>query len=303
MQLLHRWLIYINEIFLPFSRTALCILLYGGNMFLFQAFLNQSPLILTPDMLPGVTTLVLMFLYYRIQDEFKDQETDRRFFPNRPVPSGRVSLQDLKILMWISIALMVAINIFWGAALGMFFVFLGFSVLMHFWFFMKKKLSGNRLLALATHAPFGFVADLFILAIYTNRHNMPLLSAGSLLTALWFSLGGFYWDIGRKTRAPQEEVHGYQTYSSIIGYRGASALAMAFIGVQGLLLAWLPVSGLYIGFFFVCAAACAACFMSFIMKPERGSRQLQTAVELFGAGIIIGILIDLAVSRGVQWTN
>jgi 4-hydroxybenzoate polyprenyltransferase len=115
------------------------MLLYAGNMFLFQAFLNQHPLILTPDILPGVTTLVLMFLYYRIQDEFKDQETDRRFFPNRPVPSGRVRLQDLKILMWISIALMVAINIFWGAALGMFFVFLGFSVLMHFWFFMKKR--------------------------------------------------------------------------------------------------------------------------------------------------------------------
>ena len=303
MQLLHRWWIYINEIFLPFSRTAICMLLYAGNMFLFQSFLNQSTLILTFDMLPGVTTLVLMFLYYRIQDEFKDQETDRRFFPDRPVPSGRVSLRDLKILMWLCIALMVVINIFWGAVLGMFLVFLGFSVLMHFWFFMGNILSRNRLLALATHAPFGFVADLFILSIYSNRHGVSLLSTGALLTALWFSLGGYYWDSGRKTRAPQEEIPGYQTYSSIIGYRGASALAMAFIGVQGLLLAWLPVTRFYIGFFLLCAVACAACFLHFIIRPERGSRYLQTAVELFGAVIIIGILIDLAFSRGVLWTN
>ena len=298
-----RWWIYVNEVFLPFSRTALCMLLYAGNMLLYQALLNRSPLVLTPDMLPGVTTLVLMFLYYRIQDEFKDQETDRRFFPNRPVPSGRVSLQDLSILMWLSIALMIAVNMIWGAAPGMFFVFLGFSVLMHVWFFMKKILSRNRLLALATHAPFGFFADLFVVAVYTNRHGLPLLSTESMLTAVWFSLGGFYWDIGRKTRALQEEVPGYQTYSSIIGCRGASALALAFIGLQGLLLVWLPVSGLYIGFFMACSAACAACFLRFIMQPEQGSQRLQTAVELFGAGVIIGILIDLAISRGVQWAN
>jgi 4-hydroxybenzoate polyprenyltransferase len=303
MYLLHRWWLYVNETFLPFSRTALCTLLYAGNMFLYQALIDRHPLVLTHDMLPGVTTLVLMFLYYRIQDEFKDQVTDRSFFPHRPVPSGRVSLQDLRILIWLSIALMVAVNILWGAATGMFFVFLGFSVLMHYWFFMEKILSRNRLLALATHAPFGFFADLFVVAIYTNRCGMPLLSSESMLTALWFSLGGFYWDIGRKTRAPQEEMHGYQTYSSIIGYRGASALALAFIGVQGLLLYWLPVSGFYIVFFCACSAACAACFLRFFIRPERGSRYLQTSVELFGAGIIIGILIDLAVSRGLQWTN
>lgn len=300
---IQRWWIYIWEGYLPVSRIAACMLLYIGVMFLYQAQLDRSPLVLTPDMLPGVTTLVLMFLYYRIQDEFKDRETDRTFFPHRPVPSGRVTLADLTALIWVDFAALFALNFLWGGAIGMFLVFFCFSLLMHKWFFLEKTISQNRLLALATHGPFGFISNLFVVAIFANRYNTALLGADGILAALWFSLGGFYWDIGRKTRAPHEEMQGYQTYSSIIGQRGASALALGFVCLQGLLLVWLPVSRLYIGGFALLTLACAAFFGGFLLKPERGSKHLQLATEVFSCLVMLGMIIDLAVSRGVAWTR
>ena len=299
---IQRWWIYIWEVYLPVSRIAACVLLYAGVMFLYQARLDRSPLVLTPDILPGIATLALMFLYYRIQDEFKDRETDRRFFPYRPVPSGRVTLADLTALMWVDFAALFALNILWGGAVGMFLVFFCFSLLMHKWFFLEKTISQNRLLALATHGPYGFICNLFVVAIFANRCGTVLLGADGILAALWFSLGGFYWDIGRKTRAPHEEMQGYQTYSSIIGHRGASALALAFVCLQGLLLAWLPVSRLYAGGFALLTLAYAGLFAGFLLKPERGSLHLQLATEVFSCAVMLGMIIDLAFSRGVAWT-
>ena len=301
--MIQRWWIYIWEVYLPLSRIAACMLLYAGVMFLYQAQLGRSPLVLTLDMLPGIATLALMFLYFRIQDEFKDRETDRRFFPDRPVPSGRVTFADLTALMWADFAALFALNLLWGGATGMFLVFFCFSLLMHKWFFLEKTISQNRLLALATHGPFGFIGNLFVVAIFANRFGTAPWGAEGLLAALWFSLGGFYWDIGRKTRAPHEEMPGYQTYSSIIGHRGASALAFAFVCLQGLLLVWLPVSPLFAGVFALLTLALAAFFAGFLLKPERGSKHLQSATEVYSCAVMLGMSIDLAVVRGVAWMS
>jgi 4-hydroxybenzoate polyprenyltransferase len=303
MDIFRRWWIYISEVFLPGSRILISILIYVGVMFLYQALINRIPLVLTLDLVPGVTTLVLMFLYFRIQDEFKDRETDRRFFPDRPVPAGRVSLHDLATLMWVNFALLFLINIMWGRAIGMFLFFLGFSILMHKWFFMEKKISRNRLLALATHGPFGFVANLFVVAIYTNRYEIPLLSLNTALATFWFALTGFYWDVARKTRAPHEEMEGYQTYSIMLGHSWSSVLAFSFILAQAVMLIWLPISRWYGLFFVLCVLSLAAIFVNFILKPERGSKHLQLATEIFTSMVICGIILDLSFSRGIGWTR
>jgi 4-hydroxybenzoate polyprenyltransferase len=303
MQLLKRWWIYISEVYPPGLRLAMSLMFYAGVTFLYQGLVSRSPLVVNRDLLPCTATVFLMYFYFRLQDEFKDRDTDRMFFPHRPVPSGRVSLADLRILMAVNFAALLVLNLLWGRAVGMLLVFLGYGMLMHNWFFMEKLISENRLLALATHGPFGFIANLFIVAVYVNRYEAPIELPAAILASLWFGMTCFYWDLARKTRAPREEMPGYQTYSAMIGYKGSSALTLAFILVQGLLLAFFPVSRLYTAAFWLCAAGLAAVFIRFLRKPDRGSGQLQPAAELFTAAVNLGIIADLIISRGLAWMS
>src|SRR4249920_1442559 len=128
--MLKRWLIYLNEVFLPGSRTLVSLVLAVGIQCLYQAMTGKAPLVLTWDTAGAVATLVLILLYYRIQDEFKDAATDRKFFPNRAVPSGRVHFSDLKALMWTTFALLFIINFAWGLVIVPFLVLFGFALLM-----------------------------------------------------------------------------------------------------------------------------------------------------------------------------
>lgn len=303
MRLLQRWWIYISEVFPPGIRIAMSLMFYAGVTCLYQGLANRSPLAVNWDLIPCTVTVLLMYFYFRLQDEFKDQDTDRQFFPHRPVPSGRVKLADLKILMGVNFVVLLALNLVWGRAIVMFLVFLGYSMLMHKWFFIERIMSDNRMLALATHGPFGFFANLFIVAVYVNRYEVPMDIPAGILASLWFSMTCFYWDVARKTKAPREEMPGYQTYSAMIGCRASSALALAFVFVQGGLLALCPVSRLYLAVFWLCAAGLAAVFIHFLRNPDRGSSRLQPAAEFFTAAVNVGIITDLIIQRGLAWTN
>ena len=70
-----------------------------------------------------------------------------------------------------------------------------------------------------------------------------------------------------------------------------------------MLLAWLPVSRLYAGGFALLTLAFAVVFAGFLLKPERGSKHLQSATEVYSCAVMLGMIIDLAVSRGVIWMN
>src|SRR4029453_5562647 len=138
--MLRRWLLYLNEVFLPVSRTLVSLILVVGIQWLYQAMLGRAPLLLTWDVVPAVLTLVLILLYYRVQDEFKDAETDRKFFPHRPVPSGRVSVHDLTVLMWTTFVVLIVMNVAWGLVIVPFAVLFVFALFMHKWFFLERYL-------------------------------------------------------------------------------------------------------------------------------------------------------------------
>ena len=47
----------------------------------------------------GTFTVFAFLLLLRIADDFKDYEGDKHLFPDRPLPSGRVSRRDLWVLL------------------------------------------------------------------------------------------------------------------------------------------------------------------------------------------------------------
>jgi 4-hydroxybenzoate polyprenyltransferase len=301
--MLRRWLIYLNEVFLPVSRTLISLVLVVGIPWLYQAMLGRSPLAVTWDTVPAVATLVLILLYYRVQDEFKDADTDRTFFPDRPVPSGRVSLGDLNILMWTVFVLLFAINLAWRLVLVPFLVLFGFAVLMHNWFFLRRHLASNRLLAFVTHAPISLIGNYFVLAVYANRFDAPLFTRAAFAVAVWFALPSLAWEIARKTRAPSEEVPGYQTYSAMIGSAPAALLSIGFVVAQCALAFVFPVSRTYLLILVAITVAYTAWFAGFAAGPAIGSARLKPIAEVYGLISTAGLIVDLGITRGIAWNG
>ena len=299
--MLRRWLTYLNEVFLPGSRTLASVILVVGIQWLYQSLLGRAPLVLSTDSLFAVVTLVLILLYYRVQDEFKDAETDRRFFPHRPVPSGRVTFTDLRALMWLTFAALFALHAIWRVAVVPFLALFTFAVLMHNWFFLKRHISTNRLLALVTHAPVSLIGNYYALAVYTNRLGEPISVGPAWLTIVWFALPSLAWEIARKTRAPAEEIPGYQTYSAMIGSAGAALLSIVFVVAQCGLAFALPASTTYLVLLLAMSAAYVIWFVRFALRPSIGSKTLKPVAELFSLVSTIGLIADLALGRGMRW--
>ncbi len=155
--MLQRWGIYLSEVFQPLSRLLFSFLM---------TILTWSLVVPPPrpgwpwkEIIIGTFTYALMILYYRISDEFKDADTDQKFFPERPVPSGRVSLADLQILRTVVTFLCLGLAFLVPQSLNPFIAYWLFAWLMGKWFFLPKLIGENRLLAFVTHAPVGIFAS------------------------------------------------------------------------------------------------------------------------------------------------
>lgn len=179
-------------------------------------------------LIPTFSTFFLL-LYYRISDEFKDFKTDQKFFPDRPLPSGRLFLSDLRILLYAVSLLGMILNLIYPFAIIEFLLAFLFTVLMGKWFFLEKSISSNRLLAFFTHAPVGiflyWYAEDYILNSYQLTWSIP-----EKLSLIGFIvLPGLTWEVLRKTYLPKDEMPGYQIYSTMLGFKGALCFASFWV--------------------------------------------------------------------------
>lgn len=307
--MVRRWWIYIREVFQPGSRLLYTVVLYAGVALVLQALSSSTtevPLRLSASAIPGCAVVLLVLLYYRCADELKDADTDRRFFPERPVPSGRVTLRDLGWLMaavWAALGLVIAVSrlaVPW--ALGLW----AFAFLMHKWFFLPGLIGNNRLLAFVTHSPISLIANLFIVAADSETRGAPVVPADAASVAVWFALPGFSWEVSRKTWAPEQEREGYQTYSAMVGYRASAAVSIVFVVLQAILTGFLRerlgLSVAYVATFGVALLGFALVHLVFMARPGPTSRWLRPSAEAFALVALLGVVVDLAARRGVAWS-
>ena len=59
----------------------------------------------------GAFTVFAFLLWLRIADDLKDFETDKELFPERPLPSGRVTKKDVMIICAIIQGVTVVLNV------------------------------------------------------------------------------------------------------------------------------------------------------------------------------------------------
>jgi len=292
--LLKRWTIYLFEMYQPITRLIFSVFSFLSILWLGAELRGSSPEFLWSSFGLGVSSMMLILLYYRICDEFKDFETDQTFFPERPLPSGRISLKDLHYLRAVTVFLVFALNLFLPLAFAPFLILYLYAFLMGKWFFIPA-MANHRLWAFITHSPISFFGYLYLYCL-TNANVLNqdkiLLNSGSLCLILWLALPGMIWEITRKTRAPLDEEPGYQTYSEILGYRGASLLAVLLIVMHLVLTYWLWFSRDLLPFFYLALLFCLSTIayltiiVLFCFMAERFKKYVQPVSEIYVAVVL-----------------
>ncbi len=175
----------------------------------------------------GIWSIFALKLIIRLMDELKDKETDLKFFPERPLPSGKVRESDITFTLWLVIALYLAANLLAGQAFWMAVIVLGYAGLMFKKFYRPDLLDRSLMFTVATHNPLIPIMLLYLFALFSVQNGIPLRqldwsAASAIIVMYWAML--FAQEVARKIRA-QEDENAYVTYSQLWGPRGAVAIA------------------------------------------------------------------------------
>lgn len=157
--------------------------------------------------------------HVRVIDESRDAAHDGKYFPNRPVQRGMVSLRELFLVDIVGLAVIVGVAIAYGLpaliwAVGI----LLFTSLAWKDFFMHRFFYNKPLLYHIVNSPQMVMLQLFIFAVLTGSfaisHNMWLQLI--LVYMLIFVI-----EVVRKIEVVGHETGSGDQYSNTIGFKGA----------------------------------------------------------------------------------
>lgn len=171
-------------------------------------------------------TCVGLFFLLRVADEHKDAADDRRYRPELPVPSGLISLKELRWIAGPMLGLIVLAHVVWAPSvlpyLGLALVYLG---LMTKEFFVGEWLKTKQWLYVGSHMLIVPLIDL-----YASAFDWQVAGAIAPTGLWWFFaisfMNGIVLEVGRKIRIPADERSGVITYSSLYGAKQASRIWM-----------------------------------------------------------------------------
>lgn len=166
----------------------------------------------------GGFTIFSFLLLLRIADDFKDYELDCKLFKDRPLPSGRTKKKDLAIFLTIMIIITFILNVVFMNNIIFFVILYVYGTLMSLWFFNKKKIQPNLILALVTHNPVQIFINIYTISFTCIKYGLKGFTIINILAALTLYFPALIWEISRKIKAPQDE-NEYVTYSKLFGHK------------------------------------------------------------------------------------
>ncbi len=240
-----RFSAYLKERFPLSNNGILIVCYYSSNQFLAQVLTNEGHAIhYSLRSLLGAITVLCVFFHLRVFDEHKDYEEDCRYYPERILSRGLISLRHLKYLVSCAIFIELTMGIVLGgpALISVLSVLL-FSFLMLKEFFIRDWLKRHFLTYAFSHM---LIMPLIALMIFSFTKRMFPWQAPA-----WFwvyAFVGFFvtsnWEISRKIRAPEDEIQGVDSYSKIFGTYGAAYLVVIIRIVDSVMVAFV---GFHIG--------------------------------------------------------
>jgi len=256
---------------------------------------------------PGILTTFFFLLFLRVSDEIKDAEVDKSLFPDRLLPSGKVTMPDVRLLWWLSLAVLAGTQfITWPPGLFSM-ALIPYSLLMYKYFFLPRAIAANVLLALLTHNPSMYILQLCAIGFLRGRPLAASASASEsvfsarpedFLACLLFYLPSLLLELSRKVRPPSKETT-YQTYSSLLGCRTAAILALApAFGIFSLILLIGPRTGCSptaVAAQAVIMILFALWILRFILDPEKRGPSVGAAGQVYALSFYGIALVDMAV--------
>lgn len=224
MKYLHKWLHFINERFNPLSYAVMIFAFLGAHYALYLNFIKQNIILDFSDILhliPLILATTSFFFKLRLFDEVKDIESDAVHHPERPLPRGILTKDDVLRITFIAVVIETVLFSyygFWAFASAMISVI--YSLVMYKEFFIKNWLRAHLTTYAVTHT---FVVVFLSLTIFVALFGeLSAKIPGDLIYfffASWFLFNIF--EFGRKTFARSEEKEGVDSYSKIFGKLGA----------------------------------------------------------------------------------
>ena len=227
--MLKRLYIYFKERYPIIPRIGVGIIVFAEIYFII--LLNNG--VTWADIMPklgiqeavGAFTVFAFLMWLRIADDLKDYETDKKLFPERPLPSGRVKIKDVMIICTIVQAIAIALNIIFMNNLLFLGILYGYGYLMSKWFFQRSKIQPCLPLALVTHNPVQAIVNLYIISFTVIKFDIQPISLINIMALFTLYFPALIWEVSRKIRAPKDE-NEYTTYSKLFGYKKATRFVM-----------------------------------------------------------------------------
>jgi 4-hydroxybenzoate polyprenyltransferase len=293
-----RMRVYFSEMFPIPQHTALALLTYLSIAVFARWLEKQSSPIASWYTLLGVISVFGLWLILRLMDELKDADIDRKLFPDRPLPSGRVSAADIKITLAGAILLYLLAHLPAGPAFWTALLVLGYAALMFKRFFAEELLRKSLIITLVTHNPIvaWMLTQCFV--IFAAEHGLELHELRwnlimPFIIMLWSPL--LAWEMARKIRCAEEETD-YVTYSRLFGRVGAVVLTA---GIQTIALGigiffWdrFSLSWIYVAILFFGWGLNFLGDVRFVLHPNRRTAKLKYYAVAFLLCVEIAQLVE-----------
>jgi len=293
----NRWYRYQAERF-PLLKTGLLVAVFCLSILLFSGKQADGPAL--PGVFPvfgAMFSTLLLFFQLRVADEIKDFDIDSRYRPERPVPSGLVTLRELGVLAYVAAAMQFAIAIAVDVALVPVLVAVwAYMWLMRREFFVPCWLQRRPVLYMLSHMLVMPLIGLYVSAFDWRCLCNDLPAGLGWLLAMSFFIG-LVLEIGRKTKTAAGERAGVDTYSALWG---ATASAGAWVACVLSAAVLYLVAATYVGgdlygavpallSFAVALAAAGPFFVRGAALTQRFEKAIESASGLVTLSLYVGL--------------
>ena len=298
--MLKRIYIYYKERFPFFLRILVGLIVFGEIYFIVLLNRGVTNFNIGIQEIIGSYTVYAFLLWLRVADDLKDYETDKRLFPDRPLPSGRVKIKDVVISCAIVEAIAIILNIIFMPNIIFFIILYIYGYLMSKWFFQREKIQPSLPLALITHNAVQLFVNLYIISFTVIKYNLDFVNLTTIMTLFTLYFPALIWEVSRKIRAPKDE-NDYTTYSKIFGYKKATkfVLVMTILDIiTNFILVW-NLNKITVVVLFILVSWMTYKFIEFIKDPNKFEivQKVERYTYLQETSMLLTVVVYLLVGK------
>ena len=268
--MLKRLYIYYKERYPFLARLVLGIIVFCEIYFIVLLNKGVTKFDLGIQEIVGGYTIFAFLLWLRVADDLKDYETDKKLFPDRPLPSGRTKKSDIVISCVIVQVIAFVLNFLFMNNIVFFLILYAYGYLMSKWFFQRAKIQPSLPLALITHNPVQMIVNLYIISFTVIKYNLDWINITTICTLFTLYFPALIWEISRKIKNPKKE-NDYTTYSKLFGYKRATRFVLILTImdiITNFILVW-NLSKLSVAILFILVSWMTYKFIDYMMDPTR----------------------------------